>query len=99
MTHDYHDSLPMRRKPVGDPPPWNEEQVQNLNDWQAYPHFHPFTCPERSTPVHKRDPAARDHGMLVATRNGWECPACGYTQEWAHPSMTSGEWRQWPIPF
>ena len=24
---------------------------------------------------------------LIATENGWLCPVCGYTQNWAHSFM------------
>lgn len=57
--------------------PWSEEQVDNLNRFQRAGHMHPFTCPTN----HKGD------RTLVATRNGWICCHCDYTQKWAHGFM------------
>jgi len=57
--------------------PWTDEQVAALNRWQAYGFVHEFTCPN-------------DHKMSVpleATKRSWVCPACGYTQDWAHDFM------------
>jgi hypothetical protein len=55
--------------------PWSLEQVIALNDYQRRDDFHEYTC-------------AHDHGeesrVLVATQNGWVCPSCDYTQDWAH---------------
>ena len=62
-------------------PPWSPQQVINLNCFQHAGKFHPFTCP-------------RDGTVLVATPNGWVCPAadrsweCSYTQDWAHKFMS-----------
>lgn len=72
--------------------PWTDEQVAALNEFQRLRRFHPFTCGSgnRSDAAHL---AARDHlglrdnGALVATREGWICPACDYTQDWAHEFM------------
>ncbi|MGG2339446.1 hypothetical protein ACE4ZU_26370, partial [Salmonella enterica] len=33
----------------------------------------------------------RDLGVLVATENGLICPVCGYTQNWVHGFIASGE--------
>ncbi len=61
-------------------PPWTDEQVKNLNDFQKNGVMHPFTCPGE----HKECAAQRE---LIATNDGWVC-ACGkYTQNWAHPFM------------
>lgn len=59
--------------------PFTDEQVIQLNSWQANCPFHPFTC-------------GREHDLhvqLVATRDGWVCPDpdCNYTQDWAHDFM------------
>lgn len=59
--------------------PWTAAQVRSLVKWQTgdfgYP-VHPFTC-------------ARDHEWrnLVPTVDGWTCPQCDYTQDWAHDFM------------
>ena len=61
--------------------PWTQEQVDALNRWQGCGWVHPFTC------------GKNDHGYLnsqrtlVATKNGWVCPNCDYTQDWAHDFM------------
>jgi hypothetical protein len=62
--------------------PWTDDQVVNLNHYQAAGLFHPFTCGRRDE--HRDNP-----GVLVAERDGWRCPAagCGYRQTWAHPFM------------
>lgn len=61
-------------------PVFTDEEVENLNRYQASGVFHEFTC-------------GRDHEgsrTLVATNAGWVCassPECGYTQDWAHDTM------------
>lgn len=64
--------------------PWTADQVANLNRHQQAGVFHPFTCGRREQ--HPDDP-----GVLVATVDGWICPAdgCGYGQAWAHPFMAA----------
>ena len=57
---------------------WTEEQVRCLNAYQNHGRYHPFTCPNRG-PLHP--------GELVAYENGWVCPTCDYTQDWAHDFM------------
>lgn len=67
-------------------PIWTMQQVANLNAWQHAGHVHPFTCGHRSD-----HPAVDgDKGILVATRHGWICPYCDYTQDWAHAEMLEG---------
>lgn len=58
--------------------PWSADQVDALNRFQRASIVHPFTCPG-----HDGD-GDRD---LVATRRGWICCHCDYTQEWAHRFM------------
>lgn len=67
--------------------PWTMEQVAALNRYQTgegWPwRMHPFTCGQREGhPV-----VGGDAGILVATRLGWLCPYCTYTQRWAHTFM------------
>ncbi|KRR21319.1 hypothetical protein CQ14_06630 [Bradyrhizobium lablabi] len=60
--------------------PWTDEEVVNLNRWQSVGWVHEYTCPN-------------DHSgsrVLVAGRNGWSCPSCVYTQNWAHPGALEG---------
>jgi hypothetical protein len=59
---------------------WSDEQVAKLNEFQASGRMHPFTC-------ETAHPEGRD---LVATRKGWICPHCDYTQCWAHSYMFKG---------
>lgn len=58
--------------------PWDAVQVDALNAYQRMNIFHPFTCPG-----HEGN-GDRD---LVATRKGWICCHCDYTQDWAHRFM------------
>lgn len=71
--------------------PFTDEQVEALNRYQADPRWHPFTCGRTRNDARHRAYAEehnqRDYGILVAHREGWECPACGYTQDWAHAFM------------
>lgn len=58
--------------------------------------MHPFTCANRSEGHPFRD---GDYGVLVATVDGWTCPDCDYTQDWAHTFMLDpamGEPYNWP---
>lgn len=59
--------------------PWTDEQVEALNRYQREGKFHPFTCGNDSR-----------HQNLVATKDGWICPNCDYTQNWAHGFMMGG---------
>ncbi|WP_370165700.1 hypothetical protein [Bradyrhizobium diazoefficiens] len=53
-----------------------------LNRFQALRLFHPFTCPNH--------PGKRDNDRaLIATRDGWRCRHCTYTQDWAHSWMVT----------
>lgn len=72
-------------------PPWNEAQVSRLNEYQASAGMHPFTCPNRDM-GHPWPFQDRDRGILLATRDGWVCAFCDYTQKWAWPWMTSEHW-------
>ncbi len=78
--------------------PWTPEQVAALNRWQQSDFIHPFTCGNRSRETHQTITNG-DFGVLVATANGWVCPDCDYTQDWAHDCMLNepidplAEWR------
>lgn len=68
--------------------PFSSEQVDALNRFQRRGDVHEFTCPE-------------DHGgadrTLIATTQGWICPHCAYTQDWAHRAMLTNEsWYKLP---
>jgi hypothetical protein len=71
--------------------PWDDATVASLNRWQAAGYVHPFTCRnDRSDAAHRAYAAFHhqgDFGILIATRIGWVCPACGYHQGWAHAHM------------
>lgn len=60
--------------------PWSVEQVKALNEFQANPFHHPYTCPYAGDEVHH--PEDCGECLLVATVDGWTC-TCGYTQKWA----------------
>lgn len=59
--------------------PWTDEQVETLNKFQALEFIHPFTCIEHS------------NLPLIATKSGWVCAKCDYTQGWAHAEMADPE--------
>lgn len=65
--------------------PWTAVEVASLNAYQAAGVMHPFTCDSDDEPC---------ASVLVATTDGWICPDCGYTQNWAHEFMADGTWRQ-----
>lgn len=57
--------------------PWTDAEVATLNRWQQLGTVHEFTCPCE----HDGD------RTLVAHNDGWHCPDCLYTQNWAHRFM------------
>jgi len=68
-------------------PPWSQEQVDALNEYQSAGKFHPFTCVNRDDGQHW-EWGEGDVGVLVATQDGWTCRDCDYEQKWAHEFMT-----------
>lgn len=67
-------------------PPWTPEQVAALNAHQHAGEFHPYTCGNRNDEAHHLYAAEQghgDHGILLATTDGWMCPVCDYRQCWA----------------
>jgi hypothetical protein len=63
--------------------PWTDEEVAALNRWQELGYAHPFTCSESDS--HPLNGGYEDR--LVAENDGWHCPTCGHTQNWAHDFM------------
>jgi len=64
--------------------PWTDEQVRHLNEQQNDGRFHPYTCGgSRMDEAHMAYAKQNggDHGQLVATKDGWICPVCGYRQK------------------
>jgi hypothetical protein len=57
-------------------PPWNEQQVRGLREWQRCKWVHPFTC--------------CNHVTMEVSTDGFICPKCGLVQTWAHDFMTKG---------
>jgi hypothetical protein len=82
--------------------PFSATAVAALNRWQACGWTHPFTCANRNTAEHVTYAEAHgqgDHGILTATREGWVCPVCGYSQKWAHEFMLKVPPRPpWMVP-
>lgn len=72
--------------------PWSKKQCDALNAWQKRSGVQRFMCSRHGDGEHK---AA--NGVLVATRNGWRCMDCPYTQTWAHDFMAEPEARAKPI--
>jgi hypothetical protein len=56
--------------------PWTPEQIEKLNHYQQLGYVHEYTC------ANNHD----ENRVLVAMRDGWVCPTCDYTQDWAHAS-------------
>lgn len=71
--------------------PFTATQVRGLNEYQTGTAFgmrmHPFTCAERGDGHHGEE--GGDTGVLIATYEGWVCPSCDYTQDWAHGFMAN----------
>jgi hypothetical protein len=63
-------------------------EVKSLNEYQKARVMHPFTCGGNRTDEKHLD----GEGILVATEDGWICPYCDYTQNWAHDFMKNGSW-------
>ena len=60
--------------------PWNWKQVDALNAFQSMSGQHQFTCgAEVYCGKNWPEPCA----TLIATPDGWRCPNCVYTQDWA----------------
>lgn len=70
------------------------DQILALNKNQTASTAHPFTCTNRGDGEHREFNG--DLGALVATRRGWICPWCDYTQPWAYHSMAMPEESEWP---
>jgi hypothetical protein len=58
--------------------PFTPDQVAALNYRQRSLLVHPYTCGNDS-----------QHPLLVAAKDGWTCPGCDYTQDWAHPAKSA----------
>ena len=63
--------------------PFTPARVASLNAFQASGAFHEFTCGSDAT-------------VLMAREDGWHCPACTYTQDWAYEPMADESWRTRP---
>jgi hypothetical protein len=63
--------------------PFNKEQRESINGYQASGVFHPFTCEKCGVD-------------LVAHYGGMACPSHdhAYVQTWCHDFMANGDWRQ-----
>jgi hypothetical protein len=66
--------------------PWTDEEVRKLNLWQSLGYVHEFTCKNNHHDKSR---------TLTATTDGWTCPYCEYTQNWARDSMLNPP----PPPF
>jgi len=75
--------------------PWTAGQVSSLNDFQAAGGFHPYTCGNDDCPGTAGDDEDGERASLVAREDGWHCPACDYTQDWALAFIADGGWRDW----
>ena len=84
-------TLPVVPEPVA-PPEFSFEAPEwmygdTLEARKARQHdgrFHPMTCINRGTPLHRTYATERghsDHGILEATADGFYCPVCGWEQD------------------
>jgi hypothetical protein len=71
--------------------PFDTSACDRLNQFQVGVnsgfHGHPFTCSNRSDGRHGEE--GGDLGVLIAIEEGWVCPHCNYTQQWAHAVMAA----------
>lgn len=65
--------------------PFSAEQVRLLNAYQSNGVFSPYCC------VRPHSGMGR---LLVATTEGWSCPSCDFTQNWAHEFMADPRWER-----
>jgi hypothetical protein len=81
--------------------PFTIEAVQTLNEYQTDTgkarQMHAFTCAERGDGNHGEE--GGDRGTLIATVDGWVCPFCAYTQDWAHGFMADATRTSKPHPW
>ena len=80
---------------AGHNPPWTEDQVARLNEYQQCDWVHEFTCPNRGDDQHEEAfvvfaEGIKKGGALEARRDGFHCSVCGYHQTWAHDFMVLG---------
>ena len=85
--------------------PFTEEQVESLNAYQTSGVFHEYTCGNDDCPGKSRYVEGRPGfaeivrglstgDILVATTEGWACPSCNYTQDWALTFMGDWSWKE-----
>lgn len=72
--------------------PFNDDQIDKLNQFQSKGFFHPFTCgcgfgldAEQKSKCERLN--GTGEGVLIATKDGWICPCGEYTQKWTHNFM------------
>ena len=72
--------------------PFTPEQVKALNEFQESGMFHPFTCGSAERCVETVKVGKDEFEVsttLKATKDGWICPNCSYTQDWAWDFMAN----------
>jgi hypothetical protein len=72
--------------------PFTPEQIESLNGYQPSGVFHPFTCGNDACKGSWQ--VDFDSRLLVVTTEGWKCPSCDYTQDWAWRWMADNSWRE-----
>lgn len=63
--------------------PWSDQEIEALRKHQEDDQRHPYTCGNRGDGKHPFEEKYLDTGALRPTREGWVCPYCDYTQDWA----------------
>ncbi len=61
--------------------PFTKEEAEKLNQYQKLGFLHEFTCPNKHP----------DRTLIAKEGEGWHCPHCDYTQNWAHLFMLNIE--------
>jgi hypothetical protein len=68
---------------------WSDQTVEQLNQRQQDPKYHPYTCgtDDFGTWLTCNNWAGEEHRVFfrsefIATSTGWICPRCNYTQDW-----------------
>lgn len=68
--------------------PWSDRIIESANQQQWNVMNHPYTCRtgnrmDEDHRVYQRK-FGGDYGQLIATKEGFKCPACSYVQSWKY---------------
>lgn len=60
---------------------WTQDQIDSANGYQKCDYVHAYTC-------------GNCRQDLIATKDGWICPNCDYTQDWALDWILNWGWKE-----